>query len=58
MSPKPEGKPTKVLDPRAFRRILDEVPRRTMAERKAHAMEIKDEIIAKRNYLKGKRDAG
>jgi hypothetical protein len=58
MSPKPEDKPTKVLDPRAFRRISEEAPRRTMAERKAHAMEIKDEIIAKRNYLKGKRDAG
>jgi hypothetical protein len=58
MSPKPEGEPTKVLDPRAFRRISEEAPRGTMAERKAHAMKIKDEIAAKRDHLKGKRDAG
>jgi hypothetical protein len=58
MSPKPEDKPMKVLDPRAFKMIPDGMKKMTMEQRKAAAKQRRDEMIAMHGHPKDRKNAG
>jgi hypothetical protein len=57
MSPKPDDKPYKGMDPRAFRIIPDGTKKMTMAERKEHAKKRRDKMITELGHPKDKKNA-